>query len=87
MARITLEQHWNLLEIERKYHTKFGRRKGSTVPGIRRFIAKVRETDSIVDAKRRARTVSTTEHIETVTESVRKYPSTSIHHRSHEMNI
>ena len=47
--------------------------EGPTVAGISKFIAKVRETCSIVNAPRRerARTVCTTVNIETVAESVR----------------
>lgn len=100
MNRFTLEQRWDLLEIyfqnkdnwseiARKCRTKFGRREGPTVPGIRKFIAKVRGTGFIVDAPRRerARTVRTPEHIEAVAESVRENPSTSTRHRSQELNI
>ena len=78
MNRFTLQQRWDLLEkfiskikenwsvIARKCHTKFGSIDQPTVPGIRKFIAKVRETGCIVDASRRkcACTGQTSENIE-----------------------
>ena len=54
-----------------------------------KFIAKVRETNFIVDALRRehAGTVHTPRNIVAVARSVRRNPSISAHHRSQELNI
>ena len=59
-------------EIERECRTKFGRREGSTVPGILKFIAKVHET----------RAVDTSENIKAVAEGMRENPSVSTNYCS-----
>ena len=59
------------------------------MPGICKFIAKVRETGFIVNTPRRdhARTVLTPENIEALFDSVRESLINITHHRSHELNI
>ena len=69
--------------------SKFDRNEESTVSGIHKFIAKVRETRFVIDAPRRkrVRTVRISENSEAVAEYLRKNPSTLACHRSQELNI
>ena len=56
----------NWSKSAQKCSTKFGRKEVSTVPGIRKFIANVRETDLIVLRCEHAGIVYTSENIESV---------------------
>ena len=62
-------------------------RAGSTVHGIRQFIAKVRETGFICDAPKCVRTERIPGYIKNVAQFVRENSSISTRHRFQELNI
>ena len=76
-------------QITRKCRTKFSSRVGLPVPGMLKFIPKIRETRFIVDVPRRERasTMYIPENIEAVAESVRENPPTLTRHRFQELNF
>ena len=55
----------------------------------RQFGMKIKETDILIDKPKceKPKTVRAPENIAAVTESVRKAPSITIHHRSEQLNI
>ena len=100
MVVYTLEQRWEILrhyfenqgnfaECVRKLCTDFGRREGLSAPYPRYLVQKVKETGILIDKPKceKPKTVRTPENIAAVAESVGKAPSTSIHHRSQQVNI
>ena len=76
----------NWSEITRKFHTKFGRREGPSLPVTHKFIAKVREISFIANALRHQLVcvVCTLENIQVAAENVSASPSTSALYRSQE---
>ena len=100
MVVYTLEQRWeilqycfenhvNIAECVRKLRTDFGRRGAQSASYVRYLVKKVKETGIIIDKPKREKpkTVSIPENIAAVAESVCGETSTSIHHRSQELNI
>ena len=89
ILRHYFENHCNVAECVRKLYTDFRRREAPSVPYVRYFVKKVKETGILIDKPNREKpkTVSTSENIAAGSESVRDAPSTSIHSRSQQMNI
>ena len=72
-----------------KLCTDFGRREASSAPYVRYLVKKVKETGILIakPKRERSKTVRTAENIAAVTKSVCEASSTSIHHRSQQLNI
>ena len=83
------ENQGNFAECVRKLCTDFGRREALSAPYPRYLVQKVKETGILIDKPKceKPKTVRTPENIAAVAESVGKAPSTSIHHRSQQVNI
>ena len=73
-----------------KLHTDFKRIEASSAPYVRYLVKKVKKTGIIIIDKpkrEKPKTVRTPENIAAVAESMCEAPSTSIHHRSPQLNI
>ena len=83
------ENHGNVAECVRKLSTDFGRREAPSAAYIGFLVKKVKETAILIDKPKREKpkTVHTPKNIAAVAESVCGAPSTSIHRRSHQLNI
>ena len=66
-------------------HTDFGRREALSTPYVRYLVEKVKETGILIykQKRKKPKTVRTPENIAAVAEGT----STSIHHRSQQLNI
>ena len=73
----------------RKLRTDFGTSEAPSAPYICYLLKKVKEIAFLIDKPKREKpkTVSTPENIAAVAESVCEPPTTSIHHRSQQLNI
>ena len=89
LLEIYFQNKDNWSAIACKCRTKFGGTERATLPDIRKFITKVRETVVIFDASRRvcAHTVCAPENIEAVAEDLLKTTSNSTDYLSQKLNI
>ena len=89
ILRHCFKNHGNVTESVRKLRMEFGRREVLSAPYVRYLVKKVKETGILIDKPKREKpkTVRTLDHITAVAESVCEASSTSIHHRSQQLNI
>ncbi|KAJ8938964.1 hypothetical protein NQ318_019420 [Aromia moschata] len=76
-------------QVVRKLKTIFGRNEAPSVPSVRKFLSKIRETGMLMDNRRHpcAHSVRTAERIVAVAQSVREKPRTSTRHRAQQLNV
>jgi len=100
MGRYTLEQNWEILktyfqsgessiQIVRNLRGKFDRKEMPSTQFVDQFVKRIRQTGSLLvkAIRSRARPVRSTENIAAVAQNVLEQPSTSIRHRSQNLNI
>ena len=97
----TLEQHWEILRHYFEYHGNVAecvrqlranfwrRREALSAPYVRYLVKKVKETDILIGKPKREKpkTKRTSQNIAAVAESVCEASSSTIHHRSQQLNI
>lgn len=99
MGRYSLEQSWEILktyfqsgesptQTVRNLKKKLDKKDVPSEAFLRQFVNRVRKTGSLVDkTRKRPFPARSTENIAAVSDSVHERPSTSIRHRSQELNL